>query len=121
MRQIYRNNLFGYAFQRPGHVPNHSFIHCEPIPVIYGLEHMPHSYPFGPSQPFSKPNACEAKVAPTCNLRSMRLDSNEVLAMSPVSLGPTNAASLSSPQVLYQSGARNTDGDHVASIAVPSI
>jgi hypothetical protein len=38
-------------------------------------------------------------MAPTCNPRSMRLDSNEVLAMSPVSLGPTNAASLSSSPV----------------------
>ncbi|KAJ6000974.1 hypothetical protein N7481_001383 [Penicillium waksmanii] len=60
---------------------------------------MPHSYPFSPSEPFSKPHTFEAKVAPACNPCSMRLGSNEVLTTSPVSLGPTNAASLSSSQV----------------------
>jgi hypothetical protein len=48
MRQIHQNNLFGCGFQRPGHFPDLSSIHCEPIPVIYWLETMPHSYPLAP-------------------------------------------------------------------------
>jgi hypothetical protein len=99
MRQIHRNGVAGCGFQRPGHFSDPGFIHCEPIPVTYWLENMPRSYLFSPSEPSSKPHTSEAKVAPTCNSCSMRLDSNEVPATSPVSMGPTNAAPLPSSQV----------------------
>jgi uncharacterized Zn-finger protein len=99
MRQIHRNGVAGCGFQRPGHFSDPGFIHCEPIPVTYWLENMPRSYLFSPSEPSSKPHTSEAKVAPTCNSCSMRLDSNEVPATSPVSMGPANVAALSSSQV----------------------
>ncbi|KAJ6001115.1 hypothetical protein N7481_001524 [Penicillium waksmanii] len=99
MLQIHRNGFVGWGFQRPGHFHDPGFIHCEPIPIICWPENMPNSYPFSLLEPSSKPHTFEAKVAPTCSSCSMWLGSNEVLATSPVSLGPTNAAPLHSSQV----------------------